>query len=441
MMRATLLGAMVAAAVHSAGCRDAGAGGRPLDAAAEVAPDRMEVAPPIDVYCAADARGGGPCRFNFCADGPLKSVASLGTGAIGESGVDSECSPGDICVAETPTATGDGVELTCLAPVAGALAFGAACSRDPAMNLRCGRDSLCVEAADAPGASFCSTLCRFDGDCPAESYCLDYRSATLPNQSYALVGMCTPKAKLAGTICKVEKDCPAGQGCVRYGGHSSVLVCKAGGAKAMGEACTTNAECRSMECYDRGFRSPGGANRTFCSGICLKSSDCGADQRCARTVQANNGTPENPLDDVVLGYCKSLFVPLADDGCKTDQACLDANTGDTCDLVHGLCYTKGASIGGACGRDEECGIYGECALGPRFLGGACVQGGCAVGAASGVDSCPGARSACAQRASDMPIFVCYESCSAAGACKRVDEGFVCGNPGEPQNICLFNRGT
>ena len=426
----------------SSGCRDSGAGVRPGDdAAVEVRPDLVEKLPPPDVFCAPDARGGGLCRFNFCADAPLKSVAALAAGEVGVSGADSACSPGDICVAVKPTPDGNALQLTCETPTAGALAFGTPCARDPAMNMRCKNDSLCVEAPDAPGAPFCSTLCRVDQDCPAESYCVDYHSAALPNQSYALVGMCTPKAKLGGTVCTLEKDCPAGQGCVRYGGHSGVLVCKPGGAKSIGEACASDGECRGRECFDRIFRSSGGNNRTFCSGICGKNSDCGADQRCVRTVQANNGTPGDPTDDVVLGYCQTLFLPLPDDGCKTNKECLDGNRGDTCDQVHGLCYTKGAAIGGSCGRDEDCGQYGQCALGPRFQGGACVQSGCAVAATSGVDACPGTKTACAQRGTDAPVFACYEKCGPGIGCSRFVEGYVCGGTGEPDNICLFTRGS
>jgi hypothetical protein len=418
------------------GCRDSGSGSRPVDGGHDTVTQADHVV--FDAYCPADAQGGGVCPINFC--GVLKSVAALGLTETGQSGADSLCSDGRSCVATMVVSSGDAFQLTCVAPQAGALPFGAACAPGPGSAQPCNDDSLCVEAADFPGAPFCSALCRVDADCPTGAYCLEHKRP-LPDQSYALVGMCTPAAKIAQTICKREADCPAGQGCMSYGARTDLQTCTAGGPKSLGAACTDAAQCRSGVCFDRDFHLPVAGNRAFCTGICWKNSDCGPDQLCVREILANNGTPSDPRDDVIVGYCRTLFAPTAAAACASDQDCVARGGGaDSCDTTHGLCFNKAAAIGGACTTDEGCGLGAFCATGPTFANGACLLDGCAPGAAagSGVDACPGTRSVCSQRASDEPLSRCYEGCAQPGDCVRGAESYFCAAPkdGEKASICL-----
>jgi hypothetical protein len=418
------------------GCRDSSSGNRLIDGG----PDDTG---PVDhatfeVNCPADAMGGGLCPINFC--GLLKSVAALGLTETGQSGADALCSDGRSCVATMVVPAGNAFQLTCVPPQAGAVAFGAACTTGAGSSAPCKDDSLCVSAPDFPDAPFCSAMCRVDADCPADSYCLEYQRP-LPS-SYALVGMCTPAKKIAPTICKREADCPTGQGCVRYGMRTDLLVCKAGGALSLGAPCTDGTQCRSGECYDRDFRLyvAGGGSRTYCSGICSKNSDCGADQRCVREVIGNNGTPAEPRDDIIVGYCRTLFVSPASAACATDQDCVAAGKGgDSCDVTHGLCYSKNAVIGGACVSDDGCGLGAACETGPTFANGACLLEGCSPTATgSGVDACPGPGAVCSQRASDQPLFRCYEGCVKQDDCTRGAESYFCAaaQPGQPVSICL-----
>jgi hypothetical protein len=67
--------------------------------------------------------------------------------------------------------------------------------------------------------------------------------------------------------------------------------------------------------------------------------------------------------------------------------------------------------------------------------------GCSPEATGGVDACPTASTICAQRASDAPLFVCYERCTPGVACRRSVEGYSCGGAGEPPNICLSTQGS
>jgi hypothetical protein len=419
------------------GCRSDLAGSKPvMDAGA----DQMGKIPRPDASCPADAAGGGECPINFC--GQLK--VGLPSNQFPQSGADSVCGV-RICKLGPELSTGDGFQLSCVDPNASGLDFGAACSPDPAAGMRCADDSLCITAADAAGA-FCSKLCRNDADCPTLARCLEYQTPPLTDGRHALIGMCTPESKIGGTICVREAQCPAGQGCVVYGGRTSLRICRPGGAKSLGTSCTTAAECRSGECYDRDFHVSNSQNRAYCSGACNVNSDCGPDQTCQRLVVGNNGTPGDPLDDLVVGYCRTLFVPLATTACTDDASCVRLQNGsDTCDVTHGLCYRKAAVPGSACASATDCPVGGECSTGPRFTGGYCQTFGCDPAATTGVNACPGTNSVCTQRGGpDEPIAACYEKCALGGsACSRASAGYLCDSvaSGAPPNVCLVSGGT
>jgi hypothetical protein len=183
----------------------------------------------------------------------------------------------------------------------------------------------------------------------------------------------------------------------------------------------------------------------FCTGHCSKSSDCGADQRCTRIVLNNNDTPADPFDDVVTGYCQSLFAPTMAESCASDGACAGSGA-DKCDTKYGLCYKAGAPSGAPCATEAQCELGAICRTqDDGFPGGYCQTFGCAAGAATGVDACPGAGSVCTQRSADDPLSACYEGCGQAGACTRGAENYVCKPPtsaaGAPGTICLYDKGV
>jgi hypothetical protein len=397
--------------------------------------------------------GGGVCPINFC--GELKAVSALPLNQVGQSGANTLCNGGRVCIVGEPLSSGDAFLLRCVDPV-GTRPYGVACSPDPAMGMRCADDSLCVTSTDFADKPFCSQLCRNDADCPSDAdgpgRCIEHERM-LPNQAQTQLtvrfGMCTPKSKIKPAECLRESACPANEGCVLYGARTSLRVCKAGGPKSLGAACGNKNECRSGECFDRQWLMPNGSNRAYCSGTCVVNSDCGADQRCARLVVGNNGTPDDPLDDLVSGYCQTLFPPLAAE-CGASADCMARPDGsDTCDTVHGVCYKAAAVPGDACTNDAQCPLAGTCSKGPRFPSGYCQTFGCSTAAtASGVDLCPGASSTCAQRdGPDEPIAGCYRGCSivtdAGLTCPRGNEGYGCEprRPGTPPSICLATGGT
>jgi hypothetical protein len=415
-----------------------------MDASVEVAPDLVEKLPPPDANCPEDAAGGnGTCPKNFC--GQPKSVKALAMGEMAELGADVNCTPGYICIPDVPTPDGTALNLRCVQPLTSAVAQGMPCAKGASAAMRCANDALCIENPDFAGMPFCSALCRADGDCAQGSYCIEYPSAALPNGSYVALGYCTPKAKIKATTCTREGDCPADQGCVAYGARTRLLACKPGGKKSMGDACNTGTDCRSGECFDRDFHLPSTGSRSFCSGHCGKSSDCGADQRCTRIVLNNNNTPADPFDDVVTGYCQSLFTPTAAAACKMDADCAAAG-GTTCDKTHGLCYTAGVATGAACTAAANCELDAVCLTADDgFPGGYCQTFGCAPGVTTGVDSCPGATSTCTQRATDDPLNSCYEGCKQSGDCSRFAKSYVCkpatSAPDAGPSICLYDKGV
>jgi hypothetical protein len=427
-------------------CRSPVASGVPTDAGMEARPGDTGPAP-FDAYCAPDAMGGGVCAINFCN----QIKVSLPQNEFPQSGADAICNMGRVCVVGPELAAGDGYQLVCAQPNAGALPFGATCSPDPAAGMRCAADSLCIAYRDFPAAFFCSRLCRNDADCPTDSHgqsrCLEYPTPPLTNGSAANVGMCTSMAVIRGTPCLRERDCdanggsrPTGEGCMLFGQRTELRTCKAGGAKSLGTACGGHAECRSGECYDRDFHVNGGGNRTYCSSACLVNSDCGPDQTCSRLVVSNNGTLDNPLDDVVSGYCRSMFPPLATGACQTDANCVARQNGsDTCDTAHGLCYRAAAVPGTACTADTGCPLDGVCSMGPRFPNGYCQTFGCGLTATTGRDSCPGTNSVCAQRGGpDEPIASCYEACQSGGnTCSRAAaDNYTCQVAASGATFCV-----
>jgi hypothetical protein len=446
LVRARAVGAVVLGlcTLGVAGCHSdtaGGVGGPGVDAGPEVSPKL----PPPDANCPADAPGGGGiCPINFC--GEPKSVKALALGETAQLGADAICTSGRVCVPDAPTSTGDRLVLRCVEPLALAAPFGTPCTTGAGTAKRCQDDSLCITSADAPGQPFCSTLCRADQDCPTDAYCLEYKSETLPNGSYVNLGFCTPKEKISAAFCARESDCPPGEGCVLYGARTNLVVCKmVGGTKSLGDPCTSGADCRSGDCFTRNFQLPGLGNRTYCSGLCGKSSDCSVDQRCTPIVIANNGTVSDPRDDTTVGYCQSLYTSTVAAGCQADTDCT-TDGADTCSVQYGLCYKKGAATGSACTGDPSCDLGAVCTTGVAFPGGYCQTFGCAPGAMAGsVDACPGADSTCSQRSSDVPLRACYEGCVMSSDCARFSQNYQCeaptSGPMVPASICLFDQGA
>lgn len=391
--------------------------------------------------------GVGVCLGRFC--GQVHGDAGLATNQLTQQGADGLCPPGEVCAPTVVVgAAGDTSYLSCVPPRAGAVAFGERCSLDPAARMRCADDALCVTVAG--GLPFCSTLCRTDADCPTGNVCLDDIAKTpLPNGSVARLSMCVPPAVAPGTPCQGEKDCLPGQACLPASTRSTLLTCQAAvGTKSVGDACAAAAECRSGECVDRDLHSPTGLNRTYCGAFCTKNSACGAGQICLSVVRSNNGTTQDPTDDISLGYCTTLDAPAKTGACTTNLNCTaplaqDEMGGDTCDPVHLTCYSSTAHLGDACTHRAQCPLGAYCRVNdPAFPGGACLQQGCDPAAVGGPDLCP-AGSVCGQRPADRPLYACYQACGPGQPCSRQAEQYYCSNLGAVGTplACLASGGN
>ncbi len=213
----------------------------------DVPPPKKD-AHPVDYYCPADAMGGGVCPINFCGTLATQNALALNPPGYGQSGADSICNGGRVCVVGPAVPTGDAFQLDCAVPTAGALSFGAPCSANPASGMRCANDSLCIATADSP-----ARLLRHDVPqrrrLPRVVRLSRVPDRHSPNGSPAKVGMCTPASKIAGTPCARESDCPAnqrGEGCVGDGTRTTLTVCKpTGGTKSVGQPCAATTDCRA----------------------------------------------------------------------------------------------------------------------------------------------------------------------------------------------------
>ena len=390
--------------------------------------------------------GPGICLGRFC--GQVHGEVGGMFGKAAQQGADVLCVAGEACVPTIAVgATGDAQYLSCVPPRTGALPFGAACSKDPAQALRCADDSLCVERS---GTRFCSALCRVDADCPAGAVCVDdYPTPPLPYGTAARLAMCTPRALIPGVACQTERNCAATEECVPLSGRSIQMVCRpAVGTKSVGQTCAAPSECRSGECVDRDLHIPTGANRTTCAAACARNSDCGTGQICQRLVRNNNGTLDDPRDDIIVGICTTLDAPALAGGCATNDNCtgqtsIDETGGDTCDPVHRTCYTRAAHIGDPCQHRASCPLGAYCRLNdPRYPGGACLSLGCDPAATAGVDACP-EGAVCAERDPDRPLKGCYPACVLGAPCARVAERYVCepaSSASTAATICIWQGG-
>jgi len=378
----------------------------------------------------------GICQGRFC--GQVHGEAGLAAGAVVQQGADSDCVTGEVCAPTTAVGpSGDTAYLSCVPPLPAAQVTGASCGASAgtgtdagaALAKHCADDHLCISWQ---GVSFCSQLCRRDADCATGSVCADGGlAAPLPNGSTAPIAMCIPQSRVAGTVCQAEKDCPRGSACLPFGTHSSLLVCRpAIGSKNVGDRCAAPSDCRSGQCADRDGNPPSANNRAFCAAFCGKNSDCAPSQLCLRRVLSNNGTIDDPRDDVVLGLCTTLQAPALTGACTTDDNCTgqtaaDETGGDACDLANQTCFTKGAHIGDPCAHRADCPLGAYCHLGdPNFEGGVCLSLGCDPAATSGVDACP-TGAVCLERSIDAPLFGCYQACQPGTACARLAEGYSC----------------
>ena len=319
--------------------------------------------------------------------------------------------------------------------------------------MRCARRFACASPRRLPAEPVLQRACaattptaRRDRALPRDAGRRRWRTARAP-----MIGMCTPESKIAGTVCLREADCPAGQGCVLYGARTSLRVCRAGGTKSLGSACAGGRRVPQRRVLrPRLPRQRRPEPRATARGRAASTATAVPDQTCARLVVGNNGTPRDPLDDLVVGYCRTLFAPIAAAAAERRELrraperlgrlrhrarpLLQEGRRRPASPVHDRVLTARWAPNAASGPRFARRLLPDlrlrrrtATLGRRTL-------------------CPGTSSACAQRGGpDEPISACYEKCvPGGGRLQPRERGLRRANRRRrraPASICLVASGT
>ena len=372
----TVLGLLLLLPVALAGCRSDVAGVKPGTDDGGV--DQAESRRTPDAICPADAAGGGQCPINFCG----QAKVGLPANQFPQSGADSLCGIRS-CKVGPELSTGDGFQLVCVDPTQSALAFGAACSPDPARGMRCADDSLCITRAGLPAEPVLLAGCAATTPTARRTRAASSvpTPVALADGRRPVIGMCTPESKIAGKVCVREADCDAGSGLrpLRRAHEPAHLP---GGRARSRSARPAPARPSAAAASASTATDTSAAARTAPTARARATSTATAAPISAARgwSSATTASSGDPLDDLVVGYCRTLFVAVAGTACASDADCVALQNGsDGCDVTHGLCYRKAAVPGSACTSETDCPVGGECSMGPRFPGGYCQTFGCDAG--------------------------------------------------------------
>ncbi len=303
----------------------------------------------------------------------------------------------DACVPVTCGASDCGmIDDGCGATVdCGLCAIGAACSD----NAECMSGDCSTEADTAWYQGFCSLDCRTDSECGAGAHC------GFTQNSLARIGRCV-------LDCGTDADCRGPEYTCRQADMFGPRECApvGTGAGAIGDACTSNADCSFGEdwlCLREGASFRGG----MCSRTCLVDGDCGSGNHCA-FIPAGGG------EGACLPDC------VDDTSCRADgYVCTNAD--DDAGMVT-ECFPGGTgtgAVGSACTGIWDCGggVNGACiSEAQSALGGYCTIFECTT------DADCGAAAHCSQypRTGGGMIGVCQADCTSDADC-RTTGGYAC----------------
>ena len=291
--------------------------------------------------------GGGVCPINFC--GTLQTANALRRQRrYGQSGADSICNSGRVCVVGPPVPPGNAFQLDLRRADAGALAFGAACSTSRPRGCAARTTRSASPRPISPASRSAARCAATTPTARASSSCLEYPTATAPDGSTAKVGYCTPSSKIAATSCARESDCPPGAG-VRLRRDADLADRLQGDAAAprrSGQACASTADCLQR----RLLRPQVHAQRRQQPDLLLvglrgqQRLRPGSDVRAAGPEQQRHAVrPDRRRGGRRV---PDAVHPVGASGCGIDSDCVGlANGSDTCDATHGLCYNKSAVPG------------------------------------------------------------------------------------------------
>lgn len=247
---------------------------------------------PVGADCTSDAE----CVSSFCTD-PGDGRRRCLTPCQGDSGM---CLAGEACAAN-PGACGGCVDAEILAADRG---LGEGCETDE----EC-RSGTCFQE---DGLSYCTRACESDEECPDTFHCRDAVCVAGPRGDIG--DPCVGNGDCReGTFCAmqgeeawctrlcVDEECPAGFACVAAGG-TEVCAPERG---LLGDACTTDEECVTGLCADRG--EDGGV----CTRMCGPDAACAVGFECRRTADGLSAVCVEPASEADGGGCSAGGAPAA----------------------------------------------------------------------------------------------------------------------------------
>ena len=292
----------------------------------------------------------------------------------------------------------------------------------------------CLGADAATGKEgICADHCVNNKQCGGGHICegigfITEEGSTLPG---AWGGFCIPTE---GSLkyCAKQSACPEGEVCnasiepTTLGAQYHCITAQAGG-KAAGEECAQATDCSSGFC----LKFPAGG-KSYCSNACQKDpADCPAAMSCGSLILHQNGTPDDPDDDKLLGTC--VFgaagdgCTVAGDFCSGDLQCV-AGKDDT--EGFGTCTSVAP-----CEEGKPCDDGDACTSGDTCTGGKCVSGkavaGCCKTSADCDDKnkCNGDEDCKSNACSPGNALDCDDkdtctddSCDPTDGCKNIDNG-------------------
>jgi hypothetical protein len=264
-------------------------------------------------------------------------------------------------------------------------------------EIRCERDTDCVNAMTCGVDGICRSPCTSSLACLPEQLCVQGVCA----DGLELVNGALPVAIDAGFTCTRNSDCPVGELCARGVCIAECVnsrdcpvgaTCVAG--RCLGGRCALNSDCPpGQRC------SPVG----WCAPECVEPRDCPSGLVCLDNVCA---TPPVMRDGGVDGGAPDGGAP---DAGASDGGAGDGGTGDAGRLDAGTCI-----LNGDCGASQWC-DQGACAP-------ACTAGSC-----SGGRLCDTRLGVC--------VRACTQGCGAASVCDTSPDAGVDAGIGQCLAAC------
>ena len=216
--------------------------------------------------------------------------------------------------------------------------------------------------------------------------------------------------------------CPPGQGCVLYGARTSLKICRAGGTKSAGTACTA-----AVRMPQRRMLRPRLPRQRWPEPRLLLRRLPGEQRLRARSGLRPAGRRQQRLGRRPARRPGRRLLPHAVRADRRRRAAAPTPSASRARTARTPATSRTASAtarrprpGPPAAARPTARSTASAASARASKAGYCQTFGCDQAATTGVNACPGTNSICAQRGGpDEPISACYEKCMPTGAaCSR-----------------------